>query len=108
MPDREKVIRALEHCSSQDDCDGCPYDGKCGMANPYDGKCGMANGLNADILALLKEQEPVEPKKVNRYIDFDGEGHPYSPETYDCGNCDKELPSKAKFCPWCGRKMKWK
>ena len=57
---------------------------------------------------LLKAQEPVKPKKVNRYIDFDGEGHPYNPETYDCGTCAKELPLKANYCPWCGRAVKWK
>lgn len=56
---------------------------------------------------LAKAQESVEPKKVNRYIDFDGEGQPYNPETYDCGACGKELPWKANYCPECGRKVKW-
>lgn len=60
-----------------------------------------------EIITLLKAQEPVEPKKVNRYIDFDGEGHPYNPETYDCGACGKELPWKANYCPECGRAVKW-
>lgn len=60
-----------------------------------------------DALALLKAQEPVEPKKVNRYIDFDGEGEAYIPETYDCGTCGKELPWKANYCPECGKEVKW-
>ena len=55
----------------------------------------------------LIAQVPVKPKKVNRYIDFDGEGHPYNPETYDCGACGKELPWKANYCPECGREVKW-
>jgi len=59
-------------------------------------------------LKTLKAQEPVKPKKVNRYIDFDGEGHPYSPETYDCGACGEELPWKANYCPKCGKEVKWK
>lgn len=63
------------------------------------------------VLKLLDEipaaQELVEPKKVNRYIDFDGEGQPYVPETYDCGVCGKELPWKANYCPECGRAVKW-
>ena len=56
---------------------------------------------------LPKAHEPVEPKRVNRYIDFDGEGHPYNPETYECGACGKELPWKVKYCPECGRKAYW-
>lgn len=47
MPDREKVIKGLEQCISADKtCFGCPYEGT---------TCTIT--LNADALALLKEQE---------------------------------------------------
>lgn len=68
----------------------------------------MAKAIDTAVRAmrLLKAQEPVGPKKANRYIDFDGEGKPFIPETYDCGNCGKELPWKAKYCSECGRAVK--
>ena len=50
MPEREKVIRALEMCGYKEgmiQCDECPYDGK---------QCWTR--LKQDAIALLKEQEP--------------------------------------------------
>ena len=53
-------------------------------------------------ISLLKEQEPVEPKKI-----------PVDPLSYDfyyaqCGNCGKFLPFiKQKYCHECGRAVKW-
>ena len=50
MPDREKVIRALEMCGYKEgmiQCDECQYDGK---------KCWSR--LKQDAIALLKEMEP--------------------------------------------------
>lgn len=100
MVDREKVIKGLEAClpPHDPDCDLCPYDS-------IDLRCRAK--LRNDVMALLKEQELVKPKKENRYIDFDGEGHPYNPETYDCGACGKELPWKVNYCPECGREVNW-
>jgi coenzyme F420-reducing hydrogenase gamma subunit len=47
MPDREKAIKGLEQCISTDKtCSGCPYEGTT-----------CTTTLNADALALLKEQE---------------------------------------------------
>lgn len=50
MIDREKVIRALSECSSENNamCDKCPYNGSKGIC--------IAN-MASDALALLKEQE---------------------------------------------------
>lgn len=69
----------------------------------------MAKAIDTAVRAmrLLKEQEPVKPKRVNRYIDFDGDGQAYTPETYDCGVCGNELPWKANYCPCCGKAVKW-
>ena len=97
---REKVIKGLECCKIP--FTKC-YNGGC----PYFENDGCKARLKGDALVLLKAQEPVKPKKVNRYIDFDGEGHPYNPETYDCGACGKELPWKANYCPECGQAVKW-
>jgi hypothetical protein len=47
--DREKVIKGLEHCISADEtCAGCPYEGTT-----------CTTTLNADALALIKEQGAV-------------------------------------------------
>ena len=48
MPDREKVIKAMEWCQ-ENACDGCPYD------THNNESCGISD----DILTLLKEQETV-------------------------------------------------
>ena len=54
MTDREKVIKGLEHCIA-DNCDLCPYDENvdCPGFDP------TPKTLLADVLALLKAQEPV-------------------------------------------------
>ena len=100
MADVEKIVRGLE-CCKRGFCFACSYNDS--KTESIDCK----HALVDDALELLKAQEPVEPKKVNRYFDFDDEGHPYNPETYDCGACGKELPWKGNYCPECGRAVKW-
>ena len=54
MPDREKVIKAIDDCVfHKTDCVGCSYDG-CFFEH---GDC--KRDLLADALELLKEQEAV-------------------------------------------------
>ena len=52
MTDREKVIRAMECCAVDAECDHCPYSpmNKFGNEGCYQ--------MHADALALLKAQEP--------------------------------------------------
>ncbi len=96
MSDRAKVIRGLEVCISRDPgkntCYKCPYET---TGNDCEIK------LSEDAIALLKEQEAVstivEPLNDTRYI--------------FCGACKAMLaqnkPKGYKYCPWCGRKVKW-
>ena len=59
MPDREKVIKGLEQCISADEtCEGCPYEGTT-----------CTTTLNADALALLKEQEKLIEEITKRRMD---------------------------------------
>ena len=44
----------------------------------------------------LKEQKPVEPKKQIEEAEW-----------IVCGNCNKHLIHKWKYCPYCGRSVKW-
>lgn len=91
----KKVILSLERCTCNvpDACQDCPYD-----VYPYP-ICNQK--LDRDALELLKEQEPVKPKEVNMY----------PPGQYACGFCGHiSVGSKdyhAKFCPECGRELKW-
>ena len=57
MPDREKVIKALENCKEGGSCDGCSYD-------TNTSRCIFR--LHEDALALLKEQEDVSNALVDQ------------------------------------------
>ena len=50
---------------------------------------------------LLKDQEPIAPKLIKMY--------PH--DIYECGNCGHRSVGskdyKAKYCPECGRMLKW-
>ena len=113
MADWGKVINGLEHhsrcqCSFGKD-DICPY-----WSEEND-----SASLCRDALELLKAQEPVKPKKINRYMDFDEDRGWFLPDVYDCGWCGEELPwmldtakrqtkhYKPNYCPDCGRKVRW-
>lgn len=89
MPDREKIIKALE-CCRWDECKKCQYHGQSDCFEK----------LLADALALLKAQEAVRPIRVNgRWIKY-----------YACGACKKQLgsnDSRDSYCRHCGRAVKW-
>ena len=52
MPDREKVIKGLECCTSEQACKGCPY------SQSETGHLCSFNCIH-DALALLKEQQNI-------------------------------------------------
>lgn len=88
MIEREKVIKALECCLKESDhldsdpCNGCPYAGK---------EC--IDRMKADALKLLKEQKPAEPIKLENW--------------WKCPSCSGNIVYNMKYCPGCGRKVKW-
>lgn len=53
MPDREKVLKALEHCKDSAVCDGCPYE-----------TVGQAAGWHCpiydDAIVLIRDQDREE------------------------------------------------
>ena len=94
MNDREKVIKGLE-CAigirGVKDCDNCPYD--------YDFNCLGCDIVMRDALALLKEQEPVEPRWTHPEV---------GTNLLMCGGCGIAIPfGKPNYCPWCGKEVKW-
>lgn len=92
---REKVIKALEHCIA-DNCDLCPYDENvdCPGFDP------TPKALLADVLALLKAQEPVKPEPGLWDRDI---------PLFNCGACGGEIGACgiAKYCFHCGKAVKW-
>ena len=44
-------------------------------------------------LEMLKEQEPVEPIKLENW--------------WKCPSCSGNIVSNMKYCPRCGRELKW-
>lgn len=77
MTDRGKVIKEWETVLSRDPLD-VPWD------------------LIDDTIALLKEQDAVEPKH-----------NPLSPTDWFCGKCGMCISRFHDYCPSCGQAVKW-
>lgn len=107
MPDWEKVMKGLECClaGKYPPCGECDYYGDMNYNDPW--SCRLS--LMADALALLKAQEPIAPIQgaddQDEYI-------------FCCGSCGAVVgetflgPSgggevREKYCPECGRAVKW-
>ena len=93
MPYREKVIKGLECHQEPYGCPKCPYWDR---ETPL--KDCENNKLIADVLALLREQEPVKPKRVSTIAD-----------TFIylvCGSCEMPIGLTDRYCSQCGRKVK--
>ena len=94
MIDCEKVIKGLNCCSGSDPCaNNCPYYDNCGK------NYSCTSNLAKDALALLKEQETVEPE-----IYYVG---PDKHKFYRCPVCKMTWYYKGKYCLECGRLVKW-
>lgn len=98
MPDKEKVIHALETCISDGTpCTECEYFVEI-TDNTDNAKYDCIGLMMKDALALLREQEPVEP------IEQDG--------WHYCGICGRSIDGDFadeelfQYCPNCGRKVK--
>lgn len=99
MPDREKVIRAVDSCFDY-------WLDKNRYLHPLELE--DVRQIKADALALLKEQESVEPK--------------YNARTnwFECGACHYSMTSgmhcrsvlipayRVGFCAKCGKAVNWK
>ena len=103
MPDREKVIADIKRCMSiLSDCD---EDGPCGRCGKTTVVC---NSLLRDIIVLLMEQDegvsPIESTtEQKKFADRIG----FAVSEYWCGDCHFNLFNRPKFCPNCGKKVKW-
>ena len=102
--DREKVIKGLQierECVSRD----CDRDcGKCDLVQDKDWLLSVYD----DAIALLKEQEAVEPTfrqgEDGVFVWACGSCGAYMYHIYDGIDKAKEY---AKYCRQCGKKVKW-
>lgn len=93
--DREKVMRGLECCCTHIvgmSCGNCPYEIE---QREDEGISDCTSVLAYDALAMLKEQEAVEPR--------------VSTAEQRCGHCNKVIEMDGwQSCPWCGKRIDWK
>jgi ribosomal protein L33 len=89
MDKLEKVIKGMKCCGGVSSVYECPYQGSEGCDN-------CQGNVFLDALSLLKKQEPIEPIKTKYFTTL-------------CGQCRHEIDKLAgdKFCPHCGRAVKW-
>ena len=104
MPDREKVIKGVEHCFHGQECCGdieCPYY----IEHLSDCCCleECQENLKADAIALLKEQDAEISKISSAYLDLVGKASK-KPEIVRCKDC-KNLgyTNSHWFCKWLNR-----
>ena len=100
MDDRAKVIKAIDICLGHGKCDDCGYRIKGGYST-----MDCRKPMMRDALALLKEQEAVEPYQFE--------------DIWKCGNCGDGVVAyeelgvsgieevKFDYCPTCGRRVLW-
>lgn len=94
MPDRAKVIKGLEICTTRPGyCTDCPYKANCVLDSQE---------LMEDALSLLKEQEPM-PVKIVR--------NDYGIKLCLCpgcgGNFNHEYFEGVIYCENCGQAVIW-
>ena len=86
MPDRERVIECLQKAKIVIE-----------MWVPMFYQYNTPAGID-EAIALLKEQEAVEPKEAK----FETFG-----STRKCSNCNKYLFPAGRYCPHCSRPVRW-
>ena len=102
MPDRDKVIKAIEleikHENTWECRKECPYYGKT--------DCNCFTQVLVDALKLLKEQKPVKPIVEQYALPLTNTSVRFIKKHY-CGICKEEITGNNVFCHKCGRKVKW-
>jgi hypothetical protein len=89
MSNRENVIRAVDSCFDYW-LDQHRYLRQLELEHVRQRK--------AEAIALLKEQEAVEPTRVNTNYE----------QHWNCGNCNAVISVQDKYCHECGKRIEWK
>ena len=99
MPDRDKVIKAIDICLGHGKCDDCGYRIKGGYST-----MDCRKPMMRDALALLKEQGAVNPiaKEDDTYECICG-----AVVGWDELDVSGLVQTRFNYCPFCGRSVKW-
>ena len=98
MTKLEQVIYGLDCCSWGIKCSFCPYKDE--------PECRTV--LMCDALKLLKDQKKgIAPKPTDEKTAQIARRVGLFCPNYWCGNCEYHLIKHSKFCPNCGKKVKW-
>lgn len=95
MPDVERVKKVINGLEDSLANNGCGFMDGVGELFAVSGE-DLQNAL-----ALLKAQEPVEPKKL---MEKSKNGYRWR---FYCGKCGDEIDRLDKYCRHCGRAVKW-
>jgi len=96
MPDREKVIRAVETC----------FDSWIDKHRDMGLDLHNVERLKREALELLKEQEAVKPIVDQCALPLTMYTVQFIKKYY-CGICNEEITRNNVYCHKCGRKVKW-
>ena len=100
MLNRENIILGLQsmwECLS-------PVNHTCGECPYQENKVGCKRRLIRDTLTLLEEKEPIEAtEKQKEFAVKFGIAVPQ----YWCSECHYMITFLTRFCPNCGKKVKW-
>ena len=88
MIDRDKVMKGIECLADDDGCchSDCPYFNDRETTSCF-------QRMAQDVLELLNEQEPVKPIRLENW--------------WKCPACEQNIVANMKYCPGCGKKVKW-
>ena len=106
--DIEKIIKGLKCCHQMvhdlgdSACGECPYKDVHTEEEIELGSIACIAALHDEISALLKEQEPIEPKSTP------SSGWLETKALWFCGACGARISKRrTRFCQECGRAVKW-
>ena len=104
MPDREKIVEIfseLRNFANNDVHPAVSPENWC----VYSKLCDLIDEAEENVLALLKEQEPMKPKVKHfelHYASYDE----YENRAY-CPKCGIQFIQQVNYCPKCGQAVKW-
>ena len=99
MYDKKTVVKAFDNLRSFADTDVHPIVSPDNW-NVYSELRDLVDQAEADVLALLKEQEAVKPILIR-------EGRNKNYNDYVCPHCDNEVCYEQNYCSECGARFLW-
>lgn len=108
---KKQTLEALEQCATTVECHGCPYEDHMTCKTVLLGdvfkivqKQAKKIEEQEERIAIMAEQMETIPDRTGATPDIDGGGMVWY---FCCGECRQSIKQGWKFCPVCGKKVKW-